>query len=147
MSELTPHQTAEALRVSAQTLRRWSVQFSEFLSQDAKPGRGRRRMYTVDDLALLRRASDLLRAHSVDETIALLRVTPDAADTRALETMTVTDLIAESKTLRDVVSQMRGDVAALTDRVTTQQAELDDMRAQLAQLQARRSWWQRFTRQ
>ena len=36
-------------------------------------------MYSIDDLGLLRRASDLLRAHSVDETIALLRVTPLAA--------------------------------------------------------------------
>lgn len=168
MSELTPQQTAEVLAVSVQTLRRWSTQFAEFLGPDATPGRGRRRQYSVDDLAQLRRIADLLRSHSVDETLALMRVTPDQADTRALETMTVTDLIGEAKALQGLVMQLRGEVASqaaelerlrgevagLFDRQRKRQAVLEtdlaDLRAEVEALKAtpaRRSWWQRFTRQ
>lgn len=162
MSELTPQQTAEVLKISTQTLRRWSVQFAEFLGPDATPGRGRRRQYSVDDLATLRRISDLLHNHRVDETLALLRVTPDQDSTQALAVMTNTDLIGEAKTLRDALMQLRGEVAAnhaeierlrgevagLFDRQrkrqAAQEAELSEIRAQLSDMQARRSWWDRL---
>lgn len=169
MSELTPQQTAESLKVSTQTLRRWSVQFAEFLGPDATPGRGRRRMYSIDDLAVLRRASDLLRSHSVDETLALLRVTPDQESTQALETLALPDLISEAKALQSLVMQLRGAIGELK-QVTTdqaaeletmrasfqqfaarqvkrnkhQQAELEAMRARIDDLTARRSWWARL---
>lgn len=170
MTVLTPEQTAEVLSVSAPTLRRWASQFEEFLSADAKPGRGRRRTYTVEDVAFLRSASGLLRSHSVEKVKALLRVPTENTSTTALETLTVTDLISEAKSLRDLVSRYRGDVVALTEKVTAQQAELEtlhsefqqfatrqakqrraqetelaEIRSQLAELTARRvHWWARL---
>ena len=155
MTPLTPQQTAETLAVSAQTLRRWSLQFAEFLSADATPGRGRRRQYTVADLALLRRAGDLLRAHSVADTIALLRLGPDQADTAALEALALPEALAQVITLRDLARGLAGRVEALAgevadlkaaqaDQASTHQAALEDMRRQIEELTARRSWWQRL---
>jgi DNA-binding transcriptional MerR regulator len=149
MTPLTPQQTAETLSVSAQTLRRWSVQFAEFLSADATPGRGRRRTYTVADLALLRRAGDLFRAgRSVEDTIALLRLGPDQADTAALEKITLPTVAGELQAARALVHQLADRVAALeqaqADQASTHQAAIDALRADLETLKARRSWWQRL---
>lgn len=163
MTSLTPQQTAEVLTVSAQTLRRWSVQFAEFLSADATPGRGRRRLYTVEDVALLRRAGGLLRAHSVEDTIALLRLGPDQADTAALATLTTPDLISEVQAARGLLRGLTGRIEALetdraalagevadlkrsqADQASTHQAALDALRADLEALKTtRRGWWQRL---
>ncbi len=51
---LTPKQTAETLRVSTSTLRRWSIEFSAFLTTR----KGVRRLYSVDDLAMLKQVKD-----------------------------------------------------------------------------------------
>ena len=51
---ITPKQTAEALQVSTSTLRRWSSDFEAFLSQR----KGTKRLYTPDDLAMLRKVKD-----------------------------------------------------------------------------------------
>jgi len=55
----TPHETAQRLGVSASTLRRWSVQFAEYLSAPAGDsarsvaGGHPHRRYTDDDIAVL----------------------------------------------------------------------------------------------
>src|SRR5512138_1169464 len=110
MSALSPQQTADMLSVSAQTLRRWAVQFAEFLSQEAAPGRGRRRSYTLKDIDILRRAGALLRSHSVDETIALLRTPPEQTNTQALDKMTMPDLIGMVTSAQGVIDDLRARV-------------------------------------
>lgn len=60
-----PGTVAQVLAISPATLRQWSNEFSDFLSESARqtltegPGHAQRR-YTADDIAILRRAKSLL---------------------------------------------------------------------------------------
>lgn len=69
---LTPKQTADALQVSTSTLRRWSSEFTPFLS----PRKGVKRLYTTDDLAMLRKVKDLfnegLNTSQVSDALAIV---------------------------------------------------------------------------
>ena len=53
---LTPGQIAQTLDISTATLRRWSARFAPYLSPHTP---GKKRSYTVDDLAVLTRVRDL----------------------------------------------------------------------------------------
>lgn len=142
-SHLTPSQAASLLSISPSTLRLWSKQFADYLSPVAHSDGRRHRMYTPDDLGLLTRCAELLReGHSPEEVKRLLPLGNQTQQTTALVALPA--IAAELQRAQSVIEQMRGEMAALTDRVTTQQAELEAMRAQLSDLQARRHWWDRL---
>lgn len=159
-SNLTPSQTANLLAVSPSTLRLWSTQFANYLSDAARSDGRKHRSYSPDDIGVLKRASDLLKTHSPDETRTLLSVGDDTQRGAALATLP--SIANELQALRDAmmllrsdvaanqaeIERLRGEVVALFERQrkkqAAQQAELEAMRAQLADLQARRHWWQRL---
>lgn len=166
-SNLTPSQTAEVLHIAPSTLRLWSQLFADSLSADAHSDGRKHRSYSPDDINLLYRAGELLKTHKPDEVKALLSLGDDVQRGAALATLPT--IAGEMAALRSLVMQLRADVAALeaarqadraeletmrasfqqfaarqVKRSKHQQAELDDVRAQLADLQARRHWWQRI---
>ena len=88
MSVYRPGEVATKLGIAAPTLRRWSVQFCDFLSESAgapasESGSNGERRYSESDIALLRRAQALLdRGLTFDETREELEQSPrDKAET------------------------------------------------------------------
>jgi DNA-binding transcriptional MerR regulator len=62
---ITPMQAAETLKVSTSTLRRWSSEFEAFLSLR----KGIKRLYSTDDLAILKRIKDYYKQGLVTSQI------------------------------------------------------------------------------
>lgn len=159
-SNLTPSQTANLLAVSPSTLRLWSAQFAEYLSAEAQSDGRKHRTYSPGDVGVLKRAGELLKTHSPDETKALLAIADDTQAIAALATLPtiageinrlrsdVAALEAARQVDRAELDRLRGEVAGLFDRQRKRQAALEtdlaEVRAQLADLQARRHWWQRI---
>lgn len=57
-SYYSPSQVAAVLSKSPTTVRRLTALYGDFLSEDATPAPGRARQYTVEDVAILKAASD-----------------------------------------------------------------------------------------
>lgn len=167
-STLTPSQAAAVLSVSSSTLRRWSADFGVHLSEDARGEGGKHRSYLPADVAILKRAGELLKTHAPAEVNQLLAIADDT-DQGALVLVSLPAIAGELQALRDALMLLRSDVAALqaarqadraeletmrasfqqfaarqVKRSKHQQAELEEVRSQLADLQARRHWWQRL---
>jgi DNA-binding transcriptional MerR regulator len=51
--------TATMFGVALETIRNWADEFQEYMSPTAAPGRGKHRMYTIDDLRVFSLASEL----------------------------------------------------------------------------------------
>ena len=172
---LTPSQAAAVLAVSATTLRRWSADFAEHLSETARGAGGHHRSYTPEDVSTLQRAGELLRAgHAPDEVNARLGIADESHQAAALATMPA--IGAELQAVHVLIANLRAEVADLkqanqdqaaaleatrqefvqlaarqSKRSKAQEAELTDMRAQLTEIRAemnapRPHWWERFTR-
>ena len=52
-------QTATIFGVALETIRNWADEFQDYLSPTATPGRGKHRMYTLDDLSVFSLVDDL----------------------------------------------------------------------------------------
>src|SRR4051794_16913775 len=55
----TTRQIAALYSVSIETIRIWTLEFAEYLSPTAQPGRNKNRVYTVSDLEVLALVSEL----------------------------------------------------------------------------------------
>lgn len=145
---------AERIGVSVATIRAWSTQFAEFLSEPARTsvnpdGSPTQRRYRDDDLTLLawikvllgqgitfEEARRRLRDMSLEE-----RATPPPSDvlTPSPVSPTETTALALPDMLRAITDAHRGEVEALRARIadlqadkTRLQSELDALRVQLA---------------
>ena len=118
---LTPGQIAQTLDVSTATLRRWSARFAPYLSPHTP---GKKRSYTVDDLAVLTRVRDLSATGTplaqIDQALA---VTDQSAESSAL--ITLADFAQSLQFARD-------QVAHLQTQLDQQTARLDALTAWLA---------------
>ena len=118
---LTPGQIAQTLDISTATLRRWSARFAPYLSPHTP---GKKRSYTVDDLAVLTRVRDLSATGTplaqIDQALA---VTDQSAESSAL--ITLADFAQSLQFARD-------QVAHLQTQLDQQTARLDALTAWLA---------------
>jgi len=118
---LTPGQIAQNLDVSTATVRRWSARFAPYLSPHTP---GKKRSYTVDDLAVLTRVRDLSATGTplaqIDQALA---VTDQSAESSAL--ITLADFAQSLQFARD-------QVAHLQTQLDQQTARLDALTAWLA---------------
>ncbi len=68
--------TSELLNVSPETVRRWTNQFSQHLSDTAAPEPGQRRTFTRDDIRVLAYVRDNIRTtvphHEIDKSLNVL---------------------------------------------------------------------------
>lgn len=134
---LTPAQAAALLGVSGSTLRRWSVDYGDRLSEAARPAPGRKRTYTPDDLATLQRARDLLKAGKPPAEVgALLGVAPDAAQPRGGALVTLPRLAADLQRAIDLIRQQAIEIARLREAQEATAHEHEQAIAALREAQA-----------
>ena len=174
-SNLTPAQAAALLGVSGSTLRRWSVDYGDRLSDAARPGPGRKRSYTPDDIAQLERVRDLFKAGKTPEEVgALLGMAPDAMTPTGAALVTLPSLIERQAQALQVIDRLQAlaqaqaaevdrlcadydrQAAALANMERAQaeqaqaqaatQADLDRLRAEMNALQRRGFWARLFNR-
>ena len=115
---LTPGQIANTLDVSPATVRRWSARYAYHLSPQTP---GKKRSYTVDDLAVLTRVRDLSATG-----------TPLAQIDQALA---VTDIPAQSSALI-ALSDFALSLQSARDQVASLQFQLDQQNTRLDALTA-----------
>lgn len=110
---LTPGQIAQSLDVSTATVRRWSARYAHHLSPNTP---GKKRTYTVDDLAVLTRVRDLSATGTplaqIDQTLAVT-VTP--AQSSAL--IAVSDFALSLQSARDQVAHLQLQLDQQTTRL------------------------------
>lgn len=147
---LTPGQVSELLAIPASSLRRYVVDYGEFLSASAR--RSRRREYTPADVAIIGQVRTLAgQGLTVDEIRQALGQTvdvqpdepPDASALALPGILAGFDSIRErlqqiadeQEKTRQQVSAANADAAALRERVERLEAELE---------RARLPWYKRF---
>ena len=110
---LTPGQIAQSLDVSTATLRRWSARYAYHLSPQTP---GKKRTYTVDDLAVLTRVRDLSATGTplaqIDQALA---VTDTPGPTSAL--ITIADFALSLQSARDQVAHLQLQLDQQTTRL------------------------------
>lgn len=110
---LTPGQIAQSLDVSTATLRRWSARYAYHLSPQTP---GKKRTYTVDDLAVLTRVRDLSATGTplaqIDQALA---VTDTPAQSSAL--IALSDFALSLQSARDQVAHLQLQLDQQTTRL------------------------------
>ena len=113
---LTPAQVAETLETPPSTIRRWSVRFERYLSSAHTAGQ--KRLYSLEDLAFLRKVRDLSRQglplSKIEET---LRVEVIRADPGETALMTISDIAQALAMARDAYSSLELKNTELQERV------------------------------
>jgi DNA-binding transcriptional MerR regulator len=153
-----PGEVANKLGIKPVTLRVWSNEFADFLSESAKStltsgGSAAQRRYNDSDIAILQRAKGLLASgKTYDETRRALagEEPPQSQALQAIEEMTgalarmqsTYDRLLESRdqtiaTQQTAMDEQRQHIETLKEHIDRQQAEIDALR---------RPWWRRLRR-
>ncbi len=125
---ITPGQIAQNLGVSTASVRRWSARYARHLSPNTP---GKKRSYTVDDLAVLTRVRDLSATGTplaqIDQALA---VTVISAQSSAL--ITLSDFAQSLQSARDQIAHL--------------QLQLDQQNSRLDALTVwlQLPWWKRL---
>lgn len=144
-----PSEVAKLLQTSVTTIHRWSDQFSEHLSPQARrPEPGERRQYTESDIAVMRRAQRMLKAgvrwDDVNSQLYVLEPgeaapepdepardeAPDATQERAQSTAGQALLILDQQTR--LIDAQAGQLADQRAQIADQAARLREQAAQIA---------------
>lgn len=132
----TTAQVHYRLRVPKPTIRNWSAEYAEFLSQRARPDDGKTRRFTYDDLIILNTVRHLARTEGLNSNEQIRqqladgqRVTelppmksPEEED--ALEAVQLVP-IAELERVLDRVAAMQNEIERLTGEAATSGSERD----------------------
>lgn len=141
---LTPAQVANMLGVSSSTLRLWSTQFADHLSEAARPGAGKRRSYTPDDVSTLTQARDALRSgRTVPDVVSLLSV---PQDTPGVALVTQQAMIGELNAARAALVSLAAQQTANADAIANLTTEVADLRSQVEAMKRRGFWARLFNR-
>jgi DNA-binding transcriptional MerR regulator len=109
---LTPGQISNTLQVSPATVRRWSARFARHLTPHIA---GKKRTYSVDDLAVLTRVRDLSAlGTSLDQIDQALSVT-DTSQSSAL--ITVADFARALQFAQDTIAHLQNQLDQQNDRL------------------------------
>jgi len=109
---LTPGQIANTLDVSSATIRRWSARFAHHLSPHTP---GKKRSYTVDDLATLTRIRDMSASGTPLDQINQALIVSDQPVTNAL--ITVADFAQSLQIASDRLASMQNKLDQTNDRL------------------------------
>jgi DNA-binding transcriptional MerR regulator len=126
------------LGVASATLRRYSVQFSDYLSPSASAavaqgGGALERRYTENDIALLKRASGLLeRGQTFDQVRAQLADSEDAAPAAPHQLTITPDMslafVEAMSAQRETIAAQKQTIALLQHKVERLEAEQERQR-------------------
>lgn len=117
----TPKQVSEMLRLPVSTLRRYSVDYSDVLSEAARGGGGKKRYYTEQDIVILKRLKEYVRERKTpDEVKQLLQLvdsepkpTPEQASSLAL----IPAIAEEFERLNALIAQLVEDKQSQDERL------------------------------
>ena len=109
---LTPGQIANTLEVSTATIRRWSARFAHHLSPHTP---GKKRSYTVDDLATLTRIRDMSASGTPLDQINQALIVSDEPATNAL--ITVADFAQSLQIASDRLASLQNKLDQTNDRL------------------------------
>ena len=135
-------QVADILGTSGSTVRRWCNEFSEFLSPNTRPGRGKYRAFTDDDLRTLGYVSNRTAAGVPIAEIARELPTaprPPLADLgRGVQMVTDDNVLVGLASIMAAGQDTQRQIAASLDRLTDiadLRAEVEDLRRRVADLE------------
>ena len=113
---LTPSQVADTLETPPSTIRRWSVRFERYLS--FAHSTGQKRLYSLEDIAFLRKVRDLSRQglplSKIEETLKAEVVQADPGETAL---MTLSDITQALAMAREAYSSLELKNTELQERV------------------------------
>ena len=143
MQYIKPVEVARQMGIADSTLRRYCSDFAKHLSPDAAPDdAGTRRRFRPSDVAVLKRAKELLDAGNTIEGVNTLLGLDDFSTIEAEEAEEPpTSATTATDATQALVSLLGGQVIATqadqAQRITRQDAELGDLAEQLADLRER----------
>src|SRR5574341_1142857 len=132
----TTAQVHYRLRVPKPTIRNWSAEYAEFLSERARPDDGKTRRFTYDDLIILNTVRYLTRIEGLNsneqirQELAIGRRMPDLPSTKspeeeeALEAVQLVP-IAELERVLDKVVALQHEIDRLTGEAASSSSERD----------------------
>ena len=127
---LTPSQVSDTLETPPSTIRRWSVRFERYMSSAHFPGQ--KRLYSLEDLAFLRRVRDLSRQglplERIEETLKAEVVRADPGETAL---MTISDIA-------QALASTRASFASLEQKNTELQERVNALEKYI-----KTPWWRR----
>ena len=113
---LTPAQVAETLETPPSTIRRWSVRFERYLSSAHTAGQ--KRLYSLEDLAFLRKVRDLskqgLPLSKIEETLRAEVIRAEPGETAL---MTISDVAEALAMAREAYASIERKNEELQERV------------------------------
>ena len=149
MESYTVTQASEYLRVSASTVRVWTKEFGDYLSEVATVKKGRERRYTKDDLAALETVAVLRNGHQPyddirerledGERLELPAIVENAPQLPPRSEQTQTTALAPMDLLERVIKPYEDQIELLTNERDYLRDQLDKERAR-----ANRPWYRRL---
>jgi DNA-binding transcriptional MerR regulator len=154
----TTGQVMAIFSISRETVRNWSSEFAAFLSDSSKPGKGKHRVFSDEDMRVFALAGDLRRQGATHETIIAnlasgQRGTPPQMDFTALAKTeqhqqiaflqsTVMRLEAEraeaverAHMLEKQSNEAQGQVKLLKEQLAEKEARIFELQKQIARLE------------
>lgn len=128
----TPKQASQMIGVPGSTIRRYSVDFKEFLSDAAQPARGKR-WYTDSDVLVLKKIRYLTsQRKSPDEIRRLLPVMDNIPD--------------QPKTALSMVPEIQQNFDIIRSDISRERSEREKLSERMARLEAwyELPWWRRL---
>jgi len=115
---LSPKQVSESLTVPPSTIRRWAARFSNRLST-GKLAPGQKRMYTLDDLEILRRIRDHLADGATLDKIDTLLEIAEKTPNESTALVSLADVTQSITTAYDMIDSLNTRIAALEEWIKT----------------------------
>ncbi|GEM_PF-3179395 len=142
MQTIKPVEVARQMGIADSTLRRYCTDFARHLSPDAAPDAGVKRRFRPSDVAILKRAKELLDMGNTIEAVNDLLALEDFSTVEAEEAQEPPPgATPASDATQALVSLLGGQVIAAqadqAQRLSRQDAELGDLAEQMADLRER----------
>lgn len=115
----SPKQVSEILKIPTSTIRRYSVDYAQHLSETAKPAKGKR-FYTDGDVLLLKKIRELVTAKKSPEDInrLLLVVDTGSQDGTPSALALLPDVAQAFEDIRALLNQERAEREQLAQRLS-----------------------------
>lgn len=144
----TTNHMANILDVSRETIRAWSYEFVDYLSEEAKPGEGQRRHYNDDDVRVLALVAQLKQRRQPYAEIHVALAAGERADppegasalTSDTDKKKIISLEQEIVQLQEQVQGMQRDVAQadlLREQLEEARAEISRLNREIGKLEGR----------
>ena len=151
MAHYTTKNICTWLEISHQTVKTWSDEFARYLSPDAKPGAGKTRRFTEEDVKVFalvasmragREKAEDIHASLASGSRGMLPDMRDSSITKAMPMQiaamqeTIGHLRQDLRTAQDENEQYKGQVELLKEMLKEKETQLQEMYQEVARLKA-----------